>query len=129
MLPSFHMEIVNEYGAGESLLLSIGGEHVLLDANELDALIEQLSAERSDITPYANAEPSRTHQYIVETDPHWQTVDNPLLDGLIVFLRHSGYGWTGFGIPRHSIAELADFMTSFDAPVRMPEPLASQADR
>ncbi len=115
MLPEIEMEILNEYGPN-SLLLKVGEHRVLLDAVELDELIEQLSALRSDILPETPSEPSPTHQYVIETAPHWQTACNPLLDGLIVFLRHSGYGWAGFGMPRASIERLAEIIAPFVAP-------------
>ena len=115
MLPDIEMEIVNEYGPN-SLLLKAGEDHVLLDTAELDELIEQLSVARSEILPEAPLEPSHTHQYVIETTPLWQTMRNPLLDGLIIFLRHSGYGWTGFGMPRASIECLVEMMAPLVTP-------------
>jgi hypothetical protein len=113
--PDIEMEILNQYGQN-SLLLKAGDDQVLLDAAELDDLIEQLSIARSDVLPETPLEPSRTHHYVIETTPLWQTIRNPLLDGLVVFLRHSGYGWTGFGIPRASIERLAELMAPLVTP-------------
>lgn len=120
MLPDLEMELVNEYGPN-SLLLKAGDDHILLDVAELDELIEQLSFARSDILPETPFEPSKAHQYVIETTPRWHIVRNPLLDGLVVFLRHSGYGWIGYGVPRASIELLADLM----APLVTPAPQAS----
>ncbi|WP_240655957.1 hypothetical protein [Paraburkholderia phosphatilytica] len=115
------MEIVNEYGPN-SLLLKAGGASAMLDAAELDELIELLATVRSELQPMTPVRPALTHQYVIETAPHWQTVRNPLFDGLIVFFRHSGFGWTGFGLPRPSIERLMEIMAPLVAPrVTMPE--------
>lgn len=115
MAPDIEMEIANEYGPN-SLLLKIADEHVLLDAAELDKLIEQLGAARSNVLPETPREPSNAHQYVLETTTLWRTIRNPLLDGLVVFFRHSGYGWTGFGLPRASIECLSEQMAPLVTP-------------
>jgi hypothetical protein len=115
MPPDLEMEIVNEYGPN-SLMLKAGEDHVLLSVVEVDELIEKLSVVRSDMLPATSVEPSRKHQYVIETTPLWQAMRNPLIDGLIIFLRHSGYGWTGFGIPRASIERLVELMAPLVTP-------------
>lgn len=104
------MEILNEYG-DNSLLVTMGQGSAVLDISDLDSLIENLAAIRLDLMPPAPQQISRTHQYVVETNPRWQTVRNPLFDGLIVFFRHTGFGWLGFAVPRQSMKNLIDTMS------------------
>jgi hypothetical protein len=88
----------------------MGDSSVLLDASEIDTLIDELNDVRSDLLPFAARVLPRDHQFVVETNPVWQTVRNPLFDGLVVFLRHSGLGWIGFAIPNTSIIKLVETM-------------------
>jgi hypothetical protein len=112
MLPDITMERLNDYGAN-SLLLKMRKCSVLLDTPELDELIERLSAIRQEILPETPIRPSPNHQYVVETEPVWRTIRNPLFDGLVVFFRHSGFGWTGFAISDHGIPEFIKAMSAF----------------
>ena len=114
MLSDIDMEIINEYGE-QSLLLKLGNDRAQLDASQLDQLVEYLSTVRSDVGPETSDTPALSHQYVIETAPRWQTVQNPLLDGLVVFFRHSGYGWTGCGLPRASIERLSEIMAPLGA--------------
>jgi hypothetical protein len=114
MSAQIEMEIMNEYGA-QSLLLKMGDDSVLLEPAEIDVLIEELGNRRSDMKPYTSAQMARDRQYVVETSPVWQTVRNPLFDGLVVFFRHSGFGWTGFAIPNGSLRKLLESMGAVSA--------------
>lgn len=110
MLPPITTEILNEFG-NNSLLVTLGPGSAMLDVSDLDSLIENLAKIRSDLLPPSPKRLSRDHKYVVETNPRWQTVRNPLFDGLIVFFRHTAFGWVGFAIPRDTIQNLIDTMS------------------
>jgi hypothetical protein len=99
------LQIVNPYGQ-QALMFRYGDQSAMLDVAELDALIETLAHIRSDIEPKVSADPVKRHQYPIESAPTWRAIQNPLFDGLILFVRHTGKGWIGFGMPRASLEEL-----------------------
>lgn len=99
------IEKVNEYGHN-AVRIDIEGRAVLLDASDLDSVIEHLSALRAMMRPEVPKTPVRTHQYVIEVDPCWHTEKHPLHDGAMLFLRHSGLGWTGFALPVESLAQM-----------------------
>jgi hypothetical protein len=92
----------------QAVRFNIGANAVILDVNELDALIEHLGMVRSGLTPALPNEPSHTHNYAIEIDPCWYLDKNPLFDGIELLLRHTGLGWTGFAIPQSSLERLQD---------------------
>jgi hypothetical protein len=112
MHPLLSFEVVNQYGPN-SLLVSMEHSNVLLDPEEVDALIEALGAYRSEMHPPVPQSPSRSHKYVIENNPTWHTEANPLLDGAVVFFRHSGFGWVGSAIPRASLTKLIEALSIY----------------
>nr|WP_144154297.1 hypothetical protein [Paraburkholderia sp. BCC1885] len=104
------IEMMNEYGT-HAVRVAIGEAAVLLEAQEIDAVIERLSLMRAAMRPEVPKEPSRTHQYVIEMDPCWHTEKHPLYDGGVLFMRHSGLGWTGFALPTSSLATLTEALS------------------
>jgi hypothetical protein len=104
------LQIVNPYGQ-QALMLRHGDQSALLDVAELDALIEMLAKYRGDVEPKVPPAPVKRHQYPIESAATWRAVPNPLLDGLILFVRHTGKGWIGFGMPRVSLEELVQVLS------------------
>jgi hypothetical protein len=104
------IEKVNEYGHN-AVRIDIQGHTVLLEAADLDAVIEHLSVLRSTMRPEIPKAPVRSHQYVVEMDPCWHAEKHPLHDGSVLFLRHSGLGWAGFALPTESLAKLHHALT------------------
>jgi hypothetical protein len=104
------IERVNEYGRN-AVRIDIDGSAVLLEAADLDALIENLAVLRATMRPEVPTAPSRTHQYVIEIDPCWHAEKHPLNDGAVMFLRHSGLGWAGFALPSESLAKLHHALT------------------
>lgn len=98
MTQQIKLELVNEYGK-PSLLLTLDGRTAALAAEELDELIETLGLLRADLTPAPELTVSKAERYAVETNAEWHVHQTPLFDGALLFLRHSGFGWTGFGLP------------------------------
>ncbi|QBR02524.1 hypothetical protein [Paraburkholderia pallida] len=108
------VELINEYGE-HAVRVNVEGHAALLDAPEVDALIEELGKLRATMRPAVPEQPLRTHQYVLEIDPCWYTERNPLFDGAVVFLRHTGLGWAGFAIPTESMHRLKEALSAHEA--------------
>jgi hypothetical protein len=106
--------LVNEYGE-HAVSVNVNGNAALLDAADVDGLIEELAKLRAQMRPAVPDHPSRSHQYVVEIDPSWYTERNPLFDGAVVFLRHTGFGWAGFAIPTESMQRLKAAIAAHEA--------------
>lgn len=109
--PELTFEAINEYGA-DCVLASLGKGRVLLSAEDIDALIDNLSAHRVKLGPPITASLSKSHKYVIENAPRWHTESNPLFDGAILFFRHTGLGWNGFAVPQNSLVKLIDAITT-----------------
>lgn len=105
--PQVELEIVNEYGAN-ALMLKLGESRILLDPAEIDEIIEALGLARVDLAPAVLAEVPRGQQFPIETQPGWKMIVDPAFAGVVLFFRHSGFGWTGFAIPLHSAKRLLE---------------------
>ncbi|MFM0037216.1 hypothetical protein PQQ53_23490 [Paraburkholderia strydomiana] len=105
-----NIERVNEYGRN-AVRIAIDGSAVLLEAADLDALIEHLAVLRATMRPEVPTAPVRSHRYVIEVDPCWHTEKPALNDGAVMFLRHSGLGWAGFALPAESLAKLHHALT------------------
>jgi hypothetical protein len=101
------IEMINEYGK-HAIKVGIEDRNVVLEAEEVDAVIERLSLIRASMRPEIPKEPSRTHQYVIEMDPCWHSEKHPMYDGAVLFLRHSGLGWAGFALPTQSLTQLKE---------------------
>ncbi|WP_309249215.1 hypothetical protein [Paraburkholderia sp. CNPSo 3281] len=108
------IELVNEYGQ-HAVCVKVGGQAALLDAPDVDGLIEELSKLRALMQPAVPEQPLRSHQYVLEFDPCWYTERNPLFDGTVVFLRHTGLGWASFAIPTESMHRLKAALSVHEA--------------
>ncbi|WP_323119646.1 hypothetical protein [Burkholderia alba] len=99
------IEKINEYGK-QAVVVSIDQSSVLLDPEDVDAVIQYLSLLRASMQPPIPDVPSRTGQYVMEMDPCWYTEKHPLYGGAVLFMRHTGLGWAGFALPPHSLKRL-----------------------
>lgn len=111
------IELVNEYGQ-HAVCVKVNGQVALLDAPDVDGLIEELGKLRALMQPAVPEQPLRTHQYVLEIDPCWYTERNPLFDGAVMFLRHTGLGWAGFAIPTESMHRLKAALSAHEAAAR-----------
>ncbi|MDE1182463.1 hypothetical protein [Paraburkholderia sp.] len=105
------IEVINEYGT-PTVRLAVDQHAVLLEADDVDGVIQCLSAIRASMQPEVPKHPSRLQQYVIEMDPCWHTEKNPLLDGAVLFFRHTGLGWAGFSLPQHSLVQLSDALSA-----------------
>ncbi|WP_175716259.1 hypothetical protein [Burkholderia anthina] len=99
------IEMINEYGK-QAVLVSIEQSSALLDPEDIDAVIQYLSLLRAQMQPAIPDEPSRDEKYVMELDPCWYTERPLLYDGAVLFMRHTGLGWTSFALPTHSLKQL-----------------------
>jgi len=108
---AMNIELVDAYG-NNGLRLSVESGSLILPVPTIDALIEELAKFRSEMHPSVAAEICRSKQHPVVMDPHWHAEYNPLLNGSVVFFRHSGFGWTCFALPRSSLEKLVEVLTT-----------------
>jgi hypothetical protein len=101
------VEAIHDSGR-QAVRFDIGSNAAILDVDDVDLLIERLGHIRSGLSPALPHEPSRTHNYVIEIDPCWYLDKNPLFDGVVLLLRHTGLGWAGFAIPQSSLERLQD---------------------
>ncbi|GAB7535504.1 hypothetical protein AB4851_17385 [Burkholderia sp. 22PA0099] len=99
------IELINEYGKS-AVLVSIDKASVILDPADVDAVIQYLSLLRASMQPPVPEAPLRSEQYVVEMDPCWYTEQHALYGGAVLFLRHTGLGWSGFALPPLSLERL-----------------------
>ncbi|WP_027794933.1 hypothetical protein [Paraburkholderia acidipaludis] len=117
------VELVNEYGE-HAVCVKVNGNAALLDAADVDGLIEELGKLRAQMRPAVPEQLLRTHQYVIEMDPSWYTERNPLFDGAVVFFRHTGLGWAGFAIPTESMHRLKSAIEAQEATAAVQNPHA-----
>ncbi|MFC0400688.1 hypothetical protein [Paraburkholderia rhizosphaerae] len=104
------VELVNDY-SGQALRVSIDRSVAMLDAPDLDALIEHLALLRAKMHPEIPQQVSRQHKYVIEIDPCWYTEKNAIFEGAVMFFRHTGFNWTGFAVPKESLIKLIDALS------------------
>ncbi|WP_176079784.1 hypothetical protein [Paraburkholderia tropica] len=105
MAKTLSVTMANEYSK-PAVCIEMKSGPALLSAVEVDSLIEALCSLRANMQPAVPAEVSRTHKYVMETNPSWYIERHPFYEGAALFLRHSGLGWTSFAIPLQSLREL-----------------------
>jgi hypothetical protein len=76
-----------------------------LSADELDIVISALGQFRADLYPQMRPEPDQSPgaREILVVDPAWRAVPSPHaeIDGIVLRVRHPGFGWVSFLLPRH----------------------------
>lgn len=102
-----------------TISLRIGNSSFTFDGSEADALLEQLSLIRATMRPAVPATLSPTHPYLLEMNADWYAEPNQQMNGIVLFLRHSAYGWTGSVIQQHQITPL---LATFNAYLELPAP-------
>jgi len=107
---ALNIEMVNAYG-DNGLRISVESESMILDVPTIDTLIEELGRLRSEMRPCVPQALSPSKQHLVELDPGWHAEHSQLLDGSVIFFRHSGLGWTCFALPRPSLEKLIETLT------------------
>lgn len=89
-----------------ALRFVIGDNAALLNAHEIDDLIAQLGEIRRQMPPAPPPQPLRTVMYSLEVDPCWYVDKGPLVDGAVLLLRHTDFGWLCFSLPPPSLSRL-----------------------
>ncbi len=96
-----------------ALQFAIDGKTVWIAATDtpsLDALIEALGRARSQmLQPVPNEISGGTHP-LSEYDPRWYALPDSQNRFVTLWIRHSGFGWSGYGFSRHEAANIAKWL-------------------
>jgi hypothetical protein len=111
MYQSLSIEPLQKFGQG-AVRFVIGNSAALLGAGEIDGLIAQLGQIRAHMPPAPPPQPEQSKSYSLEIDPCWHVDRSPLFDGVVLLLRHAGYGWIAYSLPPQSIARLNGALTA-----------------
>jgi hypothetical protein len=88
---------------------------IVVDAIQLDEVIQTLTAARVRMEPSVAAEPlsGPFKRETVILDPAWRAnwPPHPSLKGLILRLRHPGHGWLTFLLPHHESISLGEWLS------------------
>ena len=115
-------ECLNEIGAkvsvtddGNTIQISLGQAEINLTAAETDALMAALASERAKLAesiPFEIAQGTRLNTII---DPAWRTrpAPHPSIAGPLLALRHPGFGWQAFILPRHEAQSLGKWLAEY----------------
>jgi hypothetical protein len=84
------------------------------DAQELSQVVAALGEARTALSPQVSGEPptkSGTRELVVP-DPAWRTTTSihSDMDGLVLRLRHLGFGWLTFLLPHHEAINLSNWL-------------------
>jgi hypothetical protein len=84
---------------------------ILLDAEQLDRLLQCLAEARSKLTPEVPLQ-RVAGTALAHFDPVWRTEPNlhPAVEGHLLSFRHSGFGWVEFLLPVHEAANLGKWL-------------------
>jgi hypothetical protein len=109
---------LSEDGHSARLALLENGKPVgqtTVNVSELDNVIAGLGEIRVAMSEQVSAEPNRTPgmRELMIVDPAWRTEMpvHPDLDGIVVRLRHTAFGWLTFLLPNHEADALATWLS------------------
>ena len=90
-----------------------------LNADEIDSLIVGLGQFRAALNQQVRSEPDQgagAREFLV-VDPAWRTNQSPHadVDGVVMRLRHLGFGWVSFLLPRREARALGKWLTESSA--------------
>ncbi len=91
---------------------------VVLTSDQLQGLVEYISAVRMMLPGAVSQEPPQGEQFAV-LDPAWRSPGTKVAAGLPIAFRHPGLGWGHFIFPEEKAAKLAQLMTA-DLPEATP---------
>jgi hypothetical protein len=85
---------------------------VNLTASELDAFLLQLAQARAELSQQVPLELAQGTTINTQLNPCWRTWANvhPQLPGIVLNMRHSGYGWLGFLMPHNEAQGLGSWL-------------------
>lgn len=83
---------------------------VTLEAAQVDDLLHNLGLLRASMTDQHPAEFALGQKTMAVPDPRWATEPDLLNGDSLIHLRHPGFGWLHFLIPRTDAAKLAGYL-------------------
>jgi hypothetical protein len=94
-----------------------------LSAEEMDVVISGLGQLRAALDQQVRPERDGGAQEFLVVDPAWRAVQSPLaeVDGIVMRLRHLGFGWVSFLLPRHEGLALGKWLADSCAERAKPE--------
>jgi hypothetical protein len=96
-----------------------------LSAEEMDVVISGLGRLRAALDQQVRPERDQSGgaQEFLVVDPAWRAVQSPLaeVDGIVMRLRHLGFGWVSFLLPRHEGLALGKWLADSCAERAKPE--------
>lgn len=87
---------------------------IRMDAAALDNLLLALGKLRAEMLPGVE-KPVLGAVYEGIIDPAWQTGYDAMADGVDLSLRHPGFGWIHFVLPRHEALAIARVLSNIEA--------------
>ena len=95
------------------LSINYGGKAeltVMMPTDQVDRLIAALWKWRSQMKPEHPPDFALEQTLSPIPDPRWYTAPALGHGGSLIHLRHPGFGWLSFWLPKHEAAKLADFL-------------------
>jgi hypothetical protein len=91
-----------------------GAPHQSLSAEQVDALIMRLAELRASMNVPVPAELPSPARLVAQLDPAWRTRReiHPAAPGIMLKLRHSGYGWQAYLLPYHEAQALGQWLVN-----------------
>ncbi|MGQ7932264.1 hypothetical protein [Paraburkholderia sp. D1E] len=111
MYQRMSVEPLHESGAF-AIRFVIGNSAALLDVGDIDNLIAELGQIRAHMLPPPPSQPEQSRSYSLQADPCWHVDRSPLVEGVVLLLRHAGFGWIAFSLPPPSISKLDMALTT-----------------
>lgn len=80
--------------------------HIFMNGADTETVAHQLGAERAKLQDRVSTELDPGSRLTLKVDPIWRTM--PHENGVVLAIRHPGFGWLSFLIPEESMQPLAE---------------------
>jgi hypothetical protein len=89
---------------------------VTIQADELSLMIAKLAEARAVMSAPISREPPQNCRELAAIDPIWRTNPplHPDVNGVLLRLRHPGFGWLTFILPHHEAAALGKWLCDYE---------------
>ena len=89
---------------------------ITIQADELSLMIPKLAEARAVMSAPISREPPQNCTELAAIDPIWRTNPplHPDVDGVLLRLRHPGFGWLTFILPHHEAAAMGKWLCDYE---------------
>ena len=89
---------------------------ITIQADELSLMIAKLAEARAVMSAPISREPPQNCRELAAIDPIWRTNPplHPDVDGVLLRLRHPGFGWLTFILPQHEAAGMGKWLCDYE---------------